>query len=315
MIKTVTIKPFVTTALQALNRIEFDMVSEKYIPGGSNIIVTGPRGFIFTCAFFRVRGLSNTTTCKARGNIVEFTVDSADAKKPNFAFTIIVYVSNPMYTPQPNTWKFGIVSALGDFIDSRQNVPGFDVTGELKAEINAQFPYKGQRNLLTIVFLPTTILNQADEGNELAVQGPEGFFFGSNCSAFDMSLTLPPPEDPDPGMYGSDYKFPPPGTTCTGYDNASFTIRFPNGIGLLRANYTMTINVKNPLFEPNISNDWIFVSRVRNEEIGQRIVDANRELTGFTLRTLEPVNQGESGAANVQQHLAWAIALLIAPFG
>jgi hypothetical protein len=86
MIKTVIIKPFVTTALHALNRIEFDMVSEKYIPGGSNIIVTGPRGFIFTCAFFRVRGLSNTTTCKARGNIVEFTVDSADAKKTKLRF-------------------------------------------------------------------------------------------------------------------------------------------------------------------------------------------------------------------------------------
>jgi hypothetical protein len=315
MIKTVIIKPSDTTALLALNRIEFDMLSEKYIPGGSKIHITAPKGFIFTCAFFRVRGLSNTTTCFAQGNLVSFTVDSADAKKPNFPFTIIVYVSNPMYTPQPNSWGFGIVSALGDFIDSRAKVAGFDVTGELKAEIRAQFPYKGQRNLLTFVFLPTTILNQADEGNELAVSGPEGFFFGKNCSAFDMYLTLPPPDDPDPGMYGSDYVFPPPGTTCTGYDNSSFTIRFPNGIGLLRANYSMQINVKNPLFEPNISNNWVFVSRVRNEELGQRIVDANRELAGFTLRTLEPVSQTDAGAAPLPQRLGWAIALLIAPFG
>lgn len=315
MIKTVTIKPADTTALLALNRIEFDMLSEKYIPGGSKIHITAPKGFIFTCAFFRVRGLSNTTTCFAQGNLVSFTVDSADAKKPNFPFTIIVYVSNPMYTPQPNSWGFGIVSALGDFIDSRAKVAGFDVTGELQAEIRAQFPYKGQRNLLTFVFLPTTILNQADEGNELAIHGPEGYFFGKNCSAFDMYLTLPPPDDPDPGMYGSDYKFPPPGTTCTGFDNSSFTIRFPNGIGLLRANYSMQINVKNPLFEPNISNNWVFVSRVRNEEIGQRIVDANRELPGFSLRTLEPVRQTDAGAAPLPQRLAWAVALLIAPFG
>lgn len=219
-----------------------------------------------------------------------------------------------MYTPQPNQWSFGIVSALKDFIDSRERVEGFDVTGAMQAEIKAQFPYKGQRNLLTFVFLPTTILNQADEGNELDITGPDGFFFGKNCSAFDMFLTLPPPDDPDPGMYGSDYKFPPDGTTCTGYDNSSFTIRLPNQKGLLRANYSLQINVKNPMFEPNLTNNWVFVSRVRNAEIGQKIVDANRELEGFTLRTLEPVTNAE-GAAPLRQHLAWTVALLIAPFG
>merc|ERR1719163_2130611 len=92
------------------------------------------------------------------------------------------------------------------------------------------------------------------------------------------------------------YKFPPEGTECIGYNNNSVTVRFPNGYGLLINNYTFSVDVTNPEFEPNVTTRWSFVTRVRNHEVGERIVDANRTLDGFVLRKLEPVVHTENTA-------------------
>merc|ERR1711924_297641 len=63
-IKEIHVRPSITTTLAPRNRIEFFMLTTKYIPGGSKIEIRAPNGFIFTCAFFRTDdGLANTTTC------------------------------------------------------------------------------------------------------------------------------------------------------------------------------------------------------------------------------------------------------------
>jgi len=298
-IKVVTVTPHDTTTLLTYNRIEFHMMTDKFIPGGSTIIIRAPKGFQFTCARFRTdSGLSNTTTCLIKkANIAEFTVDSQDPKQPNSPFTLSVQVANPEFTPQNNVWGFDIINPLGKFIDVRENVTSFDITGPASVEIKPSFSFIGERNPLEIVFMQSTILNQADNGNEIVVTAPEGYTFPANCSKrFNLRLTnVQAPEDDGTSEYPDTFTFPPAGITCTGFDNASVVVRLPNGNGLLRNNYTLDIDVDNPGYAPNGSNIWMFETRVRNNGVS-RFVDANRFVDGFQLTALVPLRTDESGA-------------------
>lgn len=74
-------------------------MSDKFIPGGSKIRFTAPKGFFFRCQKREVRGLANTTTCFAKKNVIEFTVDTQAPMKPNFPFAVILFVKNPEFTP------------------------------------------------------------------------------------------------------------------------------------------------------------------------------------------------------------------------
>jgi len=297
-IKEVSVTPSDTTTLLPLHRLEFYMMSDKYIQGGSKIEIVGPNGYIFTCAFFSTdRGLANTTTCYVKEpNIAEFTMDTADPKQPNSPFRLYVYVSNPEFTPQKNYWNFRIISPLGKTIDMRDYVPSFDITGRSNVDVQSTFPYLSQVNPLRIVFLQTTILNQADIGNELVLTAPEGYVFPVNCTeGFRLRLSEMPEIEEDNSGYDSGFVFPPEGMTCTGFANATVVVRFPDGAGLLRANYTLDVDVINPGYQPN-GTTWQFVTRVTNPELGERIVDANRTLEGFALVELLPMRTDEGFA-------------------
>eukprot|EP00931_Biecheleriopsis_adriatica_P064212 TRINITY_DN39027_c0_g1_i1.p1 TRINITY_DN39027_c0_g1~~TRINITY_DN39027_c0_g1_i1.p1 ORF type:complete len:2314 (+),score=334.39 TRINITY_DN39027_c0_g1_i1:107-7048(+) len=309
-IKEVTVTPSDTTTLLPLHRLEFYLMSDKYIPGGSVIEIVGPSGYIFTCAFFTTdRGLANTTTCFVRApNIARFTMDTADAKDPNSPMRLFVYVSNPEFTPQQNWWNFKIISPLDETIDIRDFVPSFDITGRIQVDVGATFPYLGQANPLRIVFVQSTILNQADIGNELVLEAPPGYIFPANCTdGFRLRLSNQVAAPTAVQGYDVGFVFPPEGMSCTGYDNASVTIRFPDGSGLLRNNYTLEVDVINPGYQPN-STIWSFITRVRNDD-GERIVDANRTLEGFGLVELLPMRTDEGYA----KRLACLSASLLAP--
>jgi len=297
-IKDVRVTPSDTTTLLPLHRLEFYIMSDKYIPGGSKIEITAPNGFIFTCAFFSTdTGLANTTTCYVREpNIAEFTMDTSDALQPNSPFRLFVYVSNPEFTPQMNYWNFRIISPLAKTLDMRDFVDSFDITGRLEVDIQATFPYFGQVNPLRVVFVQSTILNQADVGNELVLSGPDGFIFPVNCTeGFRLRLSNQVDQPTTRAGYDIGFVFPPAGMTCRGYDNATVSIRFPDGAGLLRNNYTLEIDVNNPGYPPN-STVWSFITRIRNDEEGERIADANRTLEGFPLVELLPMRTDEGFA-------------------
>jgi len=319
-IKEIHVRPSDTTTLAPQNRIEFYMMSDKYIPGGSKIIIRAPNGFIFTCAFFRTdEGLSNTTTCYVRErNLAEFTIDSQDPKQPQTPFRLFVNLFNPEFTPQENHWSFEIISPLGQSIDIRDNVHGFDITGRVQVEVLPLFPYLGQNNPLRVRFVPSTIMNQADEGNELVLTAPSSYLFNKNCTGFYLRFSVTPDIPEDVGGYPSSFEFPPPGIQCIGFDNSTVVIRMPTSEGLsnqhtgglLKNNYTLEIDVLNPV-NHSASNTWTFVTRVRNPS-GQRIVDANRTLEGFSLNQLVPLNLDESFAARRLSHPCSGTALVLA---
>merc|ERR1719324_587955 len=319
-IKEVTITRGDTTALNPLHRLTFYMMSDKFIPGGSKIQIQAPNGFIFTCAFFRTdEGLSNTTTCYVRErNLAEFTIDSQDPKQPQTPFRLFVNLFNPEFTPQENHWSFEIISPLGQSIDIRDNVHGFDITGRVQVEVLPLFPYLGQNNPLRVRFVPSTIMNQADEGNELVLTAPSSYLFNKNCTGFYLRFSVTPDIPEDVGGYPSSFEFPPPGIQCIGFDNSTVVIRMPTSEGLsnqhtgglLKNNYTLEIDVLNPV-NHSASNTWTFVTRVRNPS-GQRIVDANRTLEGFSLNQLVPLNLDESFAARRLSHPCSGTALVLA---
>merc|ERR1712159_146967 len=146
--------------------------------------------------------------------------------------------------------------------------------GRLDTQVIPGFAYKGQRNNLNVVFVPQTIMNQADVGNELHLTAPVGYTFPKNCTRFSLSFTNTQDlAGTSTGMKYLNYKFPPDGTECIGSNNNFVTVRFPNGYGLLINNYTFSVDVTNPEFEPNVTTRWSFVTRVRNNEVGERIVD------------------------------------------
>eukprot|EP00913_Durusdinium_trenchii_P001778 g1648.t1 len=239
-------------------------------------------------------------------------MDTSDPLQPNSPFRLFVFVSNPEFTPQQNYWNFRIISPLAKTLDMRDYVQSFDITGRLEArnvhkrsdlrselflqvDIQATFPYFGQINPLRIVFTQSTILNQADIGNELVLSGPDGFIFPTNCTGFRLRWSNQVDAPTSTRGYDIGFVFPPEGMTCRGYDNASVVVRFPNGAGLLRNNYTLEIDVSNPGYPPN-ATQWSFITRIRNDFEDERIADANRTLLGFELVELLPMRTDEGAA-------------------
>jgi hypothetical protein len=299
------------TTSQAWNRIWFAMMSAKYIPGGSKIKIKAPENFVFDCRFFRTdEGLSATTTCSVRNppNNAEFVVDTQDPRPPKSPFTLKVNVKNPQFTPLVSKWKFEIVSPLNVNIDIRDNVPGFDVTDRVTVNITALSPFLGQSNPLRFDFTPSTIMNQADNGNEIVVTGPKGYIFPKNCSKF-LLRCFRRADCEDKNVitgYPPAFEFPPPGITCEGHDNSTVVVRLPNGKGLLRNKYTLEIEVNNPLNQTVAGNTWKFLTRVK----GQRLVDANYTLPGFNLVKLVALDLDESASMPLCHLRLWILTAL-----
>mmetsp|Transcript_65594 Transcript_65594/g.170338 ORF Transcript_65594/g.170338 Transcript_65594/m.170338 type:complete len:2438 (+) Transcript_65594:84-7397(+) len=312
-IKVVNLQFEDTTKRRTLHPLQFSIMSEKYIPGGSKFIITGPESFQVGCVFFRpLYGLSSTTTCLVtEPNVVEFTIDSQDPKTANTPFAIRVMWTNPEFTPQQNWWRVNIISPLAKAIDVRDFIPGFDVTDRVEVAINAMFAYLGEVNPLRVVFMQYTIMNQADTGNELVLTGPTGFIFHENCTGFHLRLTDDTQEDSSASAntgYPSGFVFPPAGTTCMGFGNSTVIVRLPDGAGLLKNSYTLEIDVENPGYRPN-GTYWEFFTRVRNEN-GTKIVDANRTVPRFELSELVPLRTDE-GAALRSAHSSSLLLILL----
>jgi len=100
--------------------------------------------------------------------------------------------------------------------------------------------------------------------------------------------------------------------TCTGYGNETVTVRMPDGAGLLKNNYTITVDVDNPGYFPNGTTLWTFETRVRPPGGGQRDVDANIEIPGFLLQELAPIVTDEGGAAPLLGFRSLALLVLAA---
>jgi len=318
-IKIVNLNYEDTTKLKTMNALTFEIMSEKYISGGSKVRITGPTTFKVGCTYFRVvSGLSSTTTCLVKDlNIVEFTLDSQDPKDAETLFSIRVMWTNPEFTPQENWWRVDIVNALGEAIDVRDYIQGFDITDEIEVYVHPTFAYLGETNPLEVIFVAQTIMNQADSGNELVVVAPEGYVFPENCSGFYLRLTDSSSVDTSSSSsssgYPSGYTFPPDGTTCTGFDNESVVVRLPDGSGLLKNNYTLEIEVENPGYQPNSTDTWQMFTRVRNEN-GTTIVDANRSIPSFTLSELAAVRTDEGAASRTAaETLQITVLLLLLP--
>jgi len=301
-LKLFKITPYDTTALRGLAKMMFTLRSDKAVPGGSKIVIQAPQGFVFQCGFFRTIGLSPTTTCSAKVTKITFTVDTQDFKVANSKMQIIAYAQNPQYTPQPNFWSVQIISPLGQAVDTLDDFPGYDITGGIVSRVLAQFPYKGQRNSITVEIFPTTIMNQADNGNEIVVTGPEGFVFTENCTEFALRFSnMEQIDDRYPNR--DQYYFPPDGTTCQGNGLNELVVRLPNGAGLLTPyNYTIDVKTTNPKHDLNdTANVWKVVTRVNNPDY-YRVIDANLSFEGFFLR--EPQKRQEDLSAS------WGLPLL-----
>jgi hypothetical protein len=313
-IKEVVVTPQDTTTLLSNNVITFYIMSDKFISGGSKITITAPAGFVFLCARFRTSGgLSNSTTCfvpPTRQNIGEFQIDSQDSQQPNSPSSLFVTTANPQFTPQYN-WFSVEISYLGKAEDIRDKIPSFDITGRVLVDVQATFPYVGNANILKIIFTQSTILNQADDGNEIVVTAPEGYTFPRNCTdfLFQLSNAPAPAAIQSSAGYQNEFVYPPPGTTCNGFNNRSLVVTLPDGAGLLRNNYTLEISVMNPAYIPTTPNIWEFITRVRNSEVS-KIVDANRTLQGFKLQQLLALTKTE-GAANGRFSLATRLLSIV----
>lgn len=311
-IKYVTVTPSDTTRSLPRDKLQFDIMSEQPIPGGSKISITGPDGFVFTSDFFLPDvGLASTTTCfvdtAGSPNSAKITLDTADPKSPNTMMRMYIYATNPMFTPQRNYWSFSIIDPLNNTFDIRNSVPSFDITGQINAIVKPVFPFLGQTNKLQIVFVQSTILNQADFGNEMLLVAPNGYIFPRNCTSFDLMVTNP--FVGGASSYAAASAFPPPGITCTGSDNSSVVIRLPDGAGLLINNYTLEVDVMNPLFPQGGSNLWTFLTRV-NSTVRSTLVDANRTIQGFDLSVLSAVRTVESGASRFSVGAVWLVLAL-----
>jgi hypothetical protein len=298
-LKFVDVVPFDTTSLMPLSRADISLMTEKVIPGLSKISISAPKGFLPQCALFRTTGLAATTTCLDNKNVITFTVDTQDPKEPNTLITFHIRISNPEFTPQPNAWAFSIVDGFGMFVDIRESFAGYDITGRLEADVKSSFAYKAQRNRITLVFVPSTILNQADEENILLLEAPKGYVFPfvPGCSRFEFRRTNPIASNSQ-FFIGSAAQqvFPPEETECVGFDNETMIVRFPQGFGMLRDNYTIMVDVFNPAEEP-LDNTWLFETRkFTTEDQRYVIVDANRSLPGFEIDSLEALITEQSAA-------------------
>jgi len=322
-IRMATITPG-DTSKNSINRVTLSIMSSKIIPGGSSIQIYAPRGFTFICNGFQTIGLAQTTTCSKQEELATFAMDSQDGKDPNFPFKIIIDIVNPEFTPQPNEWRFSIVSVFGLHVDVRRHIPGFFVTGPIHgAKLDPSFKFLGQWNLVSFVFVPSTIMNQADTYNEIEITAPKNYLFPQECKRFSLKLTehapqaigdtAPPP--PPPRTYfknGKPVPFPPENTICYGFGNNSMVVRFPPGAGFLQNNYTLEAEIHNPKENPfpnctalahNPKNYWKMNTRV-NDGYGLILVDTNNTIPGFCLEKLMNVKdtgedelEGEEGAS------------------
>lgn len=112
-----------------LTKLDVSLTTQKFIPGGSQITVVAPWGFNPHCALFQVRGLASTTTCSAKYNKITFTVDTQDPQEAATPLGFSIYLTNPEFTPQPNDWSFLLVDQQEMFLDIKERLPGYDITG------------------------------------------------------------------------------------------------------------------------------------------------------------------------------------------
>lgn len=226
--------------------------------------------------------------CYARGARAEFTVDTQDAKPAMFLMGIIAYATNPEFTPQPNEWGVTILGPLGTHIDTLEGYQGFDITGAILSRVIASFPFKGQRNPIMLEIIPSTIMNQADDGNIIVIRAPKGFIFPFNCSGFNFDFSNKEQLD-DRYPNREQYAFPPVGTSCRGSGKEVLTVALPTGAGLLAPyNYTIQATVMNPKYDLNGTNKWSVLTAVSQAGY-ERTVDANRSFDGFFLRELQGI--------------------------
>jgi hypothetical protein len=281
------------------------MESNQRLEGGSIITILAPVGFVFDCydplALFETQGLASTTTCSdnpLEPNRAELTMDSLDSKQPNTRFTILISMTNPEFTPEDNWFTFSIVNPQQVFTDVANFVPAYDITGRIAVDVHGTFPYFGYDNPLVVVFMQTTIMNMQEEGNELVLTGPVGYVFPENCTGFSLRFTQDTSTQEVPG-YTDTFLFPPAGIECEGQGNSTVIVRLPHGSGLLKNNYTMTVDVKDPLegeINSSSPSEWTFVTRVRNNRSG-RIVDSNIDVkASFELKVLVANVVDEGGA-------------------
>ena len=153
-------------------------------------------------------------------------------------------------------------------------------------------------------FIPSTIMNQADVGNEIVIYAPDNYRFPRNCT--DFSFRFSNMDQIDQRYPNADqYIFPPQPLTCTGNDNLKdphLIVRLPDGAGLLAPyNYTIEVELVNPAFDPNANDTvdatWQIITRVSNADI-YREVDANRsfEPYDYYLQKLASVEDDISSA-------------------
>jgi len=323
---TASVTPSDTTSLLEHNKVSFKFESNQRIVGGSLITILAPEGFIFDCydplALFETEGLAATTTCSdfpLQPNLVELTMDSLDVRLPNAPFTITISMTNPEFTPQVNYFTFSINDPAGAFTDMANNVPSYDITGDIDVVINGTFPYFGYTNPLVIEFQQTTILNMADTGNEIVLTGPTGYVFPVNCTGFDLRFSLETAAQSVNG-YSDLFVFPPPGIECTGFGNSTVVIKLPEGVGLLTNLYTLNVDVEDPLVGGLNCTDecyWTLLTRIRNDD-GQHIVDsrinieANFELNVLAAMAIDEGGAGHLAAPGLAALAAGALSLLLA---
>ncbi|CAD7934274.1 unnamed protein product [Amoebophrya sp. A120] len=295
-LQDISVQPYDTTR-SVMGRLAVQMRSTKLITGASDIVITAPIGFKPLNTLFTILNipgghtLASTTTSTKDNNKVTFTLDSQDRVEPNLMFGVEVWITNPEFTPADNVWKFEITDQAKNFIDIKQQYPGYDITGAMFTDVKAGFPTKSRANVIEVIFVPTTIMNQADFENIFFLKGPAGYRFPQVCNPeiFDLKYTNPMElETSSMGQQAKDTVFPPDNLQCIGSGNETVTIKFPRGSGLLVFNYTLTLEVMNAA-EDHVENIWHFETRKKGSsaETAYTIVDANRTIPGFRLQDLE----------------------------
>ena len=106
--KTNIIPGDTTTRIQN-NKIMFEIMSVKLIPGASTIRVLAPVGFSFRCGYKETYNLSKTTTCQTRDNEFSLDMDTLDELQAHQHFAFEIFTINPSFTPNPNTWSKKII--------------------------------------------------------------------------------------------------------------------------------------------------------------------------------------------------------------
>ena len=255
------------------NQITFTLQSTRAIPGGSLVTVTAPVGFILTCQGIYFTNLAQTTSCAIRApNIAQLFIPVSAGLVASTLFGFTLTVRNPAYTPQPNQWSFAIETSQGVALDVANNLPGFDIVGTLVAVLSPQLTYKNHRQTLTMSFTPSTIMNRALSGNALIVHAPTGFVFPATCSGY----TLVPSVDQSADLSSS----------CQGFGNNTLIVTFPEGSGLHRGSYTLTVSVKNAASNVNGTLPWTVMTALLDGQTISSQVNLNSTVPGYALTDL-----------------------------